>query len=77
MPVWRHIANLHEVDLARQNYQKAYDLRSRVSAREQYAITAFYYDNIMGDLEKSNEMYLLYANAYPRDWEPHNNLAGN
>jgi serine/threonine protein kinase len=70
-------ANLHETDLARQNYQKAYDLRSRVSAREQYVIAAYYYNDVTGDLAKSNETYLLYANAYPRAWVPRNNLAGN
>ena len=70
-------ANLHETDLARQNYQKAYDLRSRVSAREQYVIDANYYNDVTGDLEKSNETYLLFANAYPRAWVPRNNLAGN
>jgi eukaryotic-like serine/threonine-protein kinase len=70
-------ANLHETDLARQNYQKAYDLRSRASAREQYVIAAFYYNDVTGDLEQSNETYLLYARAYPRAWVPRNNLAGN
>lgn len=70
-------ANLRESELAKQNYQKAYDLRSRVSAREQYAISAYYYNDVTGEVEKSNETYLLYAKAYPRLWAPHNNLAGN
>ena len=69
--------NLHEAELAKQNYQKAYELRSRVSAREQYMIAAYYYNDVTGELEKSNETYLLYADAYPRSWVPHNNLAGN
>jgi serine/threonine protein kinase/tetratricopeptide (TPR) repeat protein len=70
-------ANLRESELAKQNYQKAYDLRSRVSAREQYAISAYYYNDVTGEVEKSNETYQLYAKAYPRSWVPRNNLGGN
>jgi pentatricopeptide repeat protein len=70
-------ANLRESELAKQNYQKAYDLRSRVSAREQYAISAYYYNDVTGEVEKSNETYQLYAKAYPRLWAPRNNLGGN
>ena len=70
-------ANLRESELAKQNYQKAYDLRARVSAREQYAISAYYYNDVTGEVEKSNETYQLYAKSYPRSWVPHNNLAGN
>jgi eukaryotic-like serine/threonine-protein kinase len=70
-------ANLHEAELAKQNYQKAYDLRTRVSAREQYVISAYYYNDVTGDLQKANETYQLFAAAYPRSWLPHNNLAGN
>jgi serine/threonine protein kinase/tetratricopeptide (TPR) repeat protein len=70
-------ANLRESDLAKENYQKAYDLRSRVSTREQYAISAYYYNDVTGDLEKANQTYELYAKADPRNWVPHNNLGGN
>lgn len=70
-------ANLRESELAKQNYQKAYDLRARVSAREQYAIAAYYYNDVTGEIEKSNETYQLYAKSYPRSWVPRNNLAGN
>jgi eukaryotic-like serine/threonine-protein kinase len=70
-------ANLRESDLAKENYQKAYDLHSRVSAREQYAISAYYYNDVTGELEKANQTYELYAKAYPGNWVPHNNLSGN
>jgi eukaryotic-like serine/threonine-protein kinase len=70
-------ANLRESDLAKDNYQKAYDLRARVSAREQFAISAYYYNDVTGELDKANQTYELYAKAYPRNWVPHNNLAGN
>ena len=69
--------NLRESDLAKENYQKAFDLRSRVSVREDYAILAYYYNDVIGDLEKSNQTYQLYAQAYPRLWQPHNSLGGN
>jgi len=70
-------ANLRESDLAKQNYQKAYDLRSRVSAREQFAISAYYYNDVTGELDKADQTYQLYAKSYPRNWVPHNNLGGN
>jgi serine/threonine protein kinase/tetratricopeptide (TPR) repeat protein len=69
--------NLRESDLATQNYQKAFDLRSRISIREDYAISAFYYNDVTGDLERSNQTYELYSQAYPRAWSPHNNLGCN
>ena len=70
-------ANLRESDLAKENYQKAYDLRSRVSVREQFAISAYYYTEVTGELDKANQTYELYAKAYPRNWVPPNNLGGN
>jgi eukaryotic-like serine/threonine-protein kinase len=70
-------ANLRESDLAKENYQKAYDLRSRVSAREQFAISAYYYNDVTGELDKADQTYQLYAKAYPQNWVPHNNLGGN
>jgi serine/threonine protein kinase/tetratricopeptide (TPR) repeat protein len=69
--------NLRESDLATANYQKAFDLRRRVSIREDYVISAFYYNDVTGDLEKSDQTYELYSQAYPRAWTPHNNLGCN
>jgi eukaryotic-like serine/threonine-protein kinase len=69
-------ANLRESDLAEENYQKAYDLRSRASARERFAISAYYYNDVTGELDKSNQTYQLFARAYPQNWVPHNNLGG-
>jgi len=63
--------------LAKEGYQKAYDLRSRVSAREQFAISAYYYNDVTGELDKADQTYQLYARAYPQNWVPHNNLGGN
>jgi eukaryotic-like serine/threonine-protein kinase len=69
--------NLRETDSAKENYQKAYDLRNRVSVREDYLISAFYYNDVTGEIEKANQTYELYSQAYPRLWTPHNNLGGN
>jgi eukaryotic-like serine/threonine-protein kinase len=60
-------SNLGESGLARQYLEKAYDLRDRVSERERYHISAFYYLNGIGEVEKAREQMELWAQAYPRD----------
>jgi eukaryotic-like serine/threonine-protein kinase len=60
-------SNLEEIGLATRYLQKAYELRDRVSERERYHISAFYYLNGIGDLEKAREQMELWAQAYPRD----------
>jgi eukaryotic-like serine/threonine-protein kinase len=69
--------NLRETDSAKENYQKAYDLRGRVSVREDYIISAYYYNDVTGEIEKANQTYELFSQAYPRAWTPHNNLGSN
>jgi serine/threonine protein kinase/tetratricopeptide (TPR) repeat protein len=69
--------NLRESDLAKENYQKAYDLRSRVTVREEYVISAYYYNDVTGEIEKANQTYELFSQAYPRNWVPRNNLGSN
>ncbi len=69
--------NLRESDAARASYQKAYDLRNHVTAREEYAISAYYYNDVTGETEKANQTYQLFSQAYPRSWIAHNNLGGN
>jgi serine/threonine protein kinase/tetratricopeptide (TPR) repeat protein len=63
-------ANLGEVGLSRQYLQKAYELRDRVSERERYHVSAFYYLNSVGDIEKARQQLELWAQAYPRDPRP-------
>jgi tetratricopeptide (TPR) repeat protein len=67
-------ANLEESELANENYQKAYELRDRVSEREKFIILSDYYSDVTGDIEKSIETSQLYAQSYPRDAAPHNNI---
>ena len=66
--------NLGRADLAAENAQKAYSLRDRVSERERYRISAFYFDKVTGEIEKATEAYELWAKSYPLDMVPHGNL---
>ena len=70
-------SNLGENGLASENIRKAYDLRERASELEKYRITAYYYGFTTGELEKSDQAYQQWAQAYPRDFIPHGNLAIN
>ena len=69
--------NTGQLALAEENIEKAYGLRDRVSERERLTISAYYFSWATGDLEKGNQNYLLWTQAYPRDDVPHNNLAVN
>src|SRR6202451_2540902 len=66
--------NLQEPALASANLQKAYELRDRVSDREKYRFSAFYYHLVIGDLVKAVETYQLWADDYPHDNAPRGNL---
>jgi serine/threonine protein kinase/Flp pilus assembly protein TadD len=68
-------ANLGRASLAAENAKRAYDLRDRVSERERYRISAFYFQYVTGEVEKATEAYELWAKSYPRDQVPHGNLA--
>ena len=67
-------SNLGRASLAADNAKKAYDLRDRVSDRERYRISAFYFQYVTGEVEKATEAYELWAKSYPRDMVPHTNL---
>ncbi|MEK6408794.1 MAG: protein kinase [Acidobacteriota bacterium] len=67
--------NSRQDDLAAEASQKAFELRDRVSERERLYISAGYYDNVTGELEKYLETLELWKRTYPRDASPHNNLA--
>jgi serine/threonine protein kinase/Tfp pilus assembly protein PilF len=67
-------SNLREPGLAKENLQKAYDLRDRVSEREKFRISASYYLLVTGELEKAIQTYELWAQTYPRNSEPFGNL---
>ncbi len=67
-------SNLGRASLAADYAKKAYDLRARVSDREKYRISAFYFHYVTGEVEKATEAYELWAKSYPRDKVPHGNL---
>jgi serine/threonine protein kinase/tetratricopeptide (TPR) repeat protein len=68
-------SNLNEPGLASENFRKAFELRDRVSEREKFRISAYYYGFATGELEKAIQTYELWAQAYPRDFVPLTNLA--
>ena len=67
--------NSRQDDLAARASEKAFELRDRVSERERLYISAGYYDNVTGELEKYLETLELWKRTYPRDASPPNNLA--
>src|SRR6266403_6057853 len=67
-------SNLGETSLASENTKKAYELRERTSEREKFYIESHYYHYVTGDLEKARQTYELWAQTYPRDLVPPNNL---
>jgi serine/threonine protein kinase/predicted Zn-dependent protease len=66
--------NLGEMTLATENIRKAYELREHTSERERFSIESIYYLGAIGDLEKARQDYELWAQTYPRDFAPLNNL---
>jgi tetratricopeptide (TPR) repeat protein len=66
--------DLGELGRARENAQKAYDLREKVSQRERFSIEANYYLDITGELEKAAQTFELWAQTYPRDNVSYTNL---
>jgi len=64
-------SNLGQTGRSLENAKKAYDLRERVSERERYHISIFYYLSVAGELDKANEICELWKRSYPRDYAPH------
>jgi tetratricopeptide (TPR) repeat protein/predicted Ser/Thr protein kinase len=70
-------SNLNQPRLATDYLKKAFDLRDRVTEREKFSITSYYYTLVTGELEKSNQTYELWIQAYPRDDTAYYDLASN
>jgi len=62
--------NLGENTLGAENTQKGFELRDRVSEEEKFYIESHYYQNATGNLEKARQIYQLWTETYPRDWQP-------
>jgi eukaryotic-like serine/threonine-protein kinase len=69
--------NLGEDGVARENLREGFELRERASESEKYRISAVYYNWATGELDKSNQIYEEWAQAYPRDCIPPINLGAN
>ncbi len=67
-------ANLGQQSLGAEYARKAYNLRDRVSERERFRISAFYFQYVTGEIDKAIDAYELWAKSYPRDMVPHGNL---
>jgi eukaryotic-like serine/threonine-protein kinase len=63
-------ADQNQPSLATQYLKKAFDLSNRVTEREKFNIAALYYYS-EGQLEKSNQVYKLWIQEYPRDANAH------
>jgi serine/threonine protein kinase/tetratricopeptide (TPR) repeat protein len=68
-------SNGGELERAKENVSKAYDLRDRVSEREKLYITEHYYETVTGESDREIETLELYRRTYPSDSIPYNNLA--
>jgi eukaryotic-like serine/threonine-protein kinase len=56
--------------------RKAYELRDRTSEAEKYFISATFYKEGIGNLEKAEQTCKLWIQDYPRLADPHDYLAG-
>jgi eukaryotic-like serine/threonine-protein kinase len=63
--------NLGQPGLAIENIKKAYELRDRTSEREKLYITAHYFGEVTGELDKALENYLLWEREFPKDFIPY------
>ncbi len=63
--------NTGQDTLAIENYKKAFELRDRVSVREQFLIDGLYYAFATGELEKAIQNYAAWIQTYPGDEIPY------
>ena len=66
--------NLRELARSRANATQAYQFRDRVSDRERFYIEARYHDSVTSDWPESLKVYETWAQTYPRDFVPWNNM---
>jgi tetratricopeptide (TPR) repeat protein len=67
-------SSLGELGRASDYYTKAFQLREHASEREKLAITADYYQNVTGELDKAAQTLQEEIESYPRDYRAHVNL---
>jgi serine/threonine protein kinase/tetratricopeptide (TPR) repeat protein len=67
-------SNLGELERANEYITKAFQLREHASEREKLAITARYYSDVTGELEKGAQTFQQEIQGYPREDAPYVNL---
>ncbi len=67
-------SNLGQLERANEYYGKAFQLRERASERERLAITADFYLNVTGELDKAAQTYQEEIESYPRSPVAYGNL---
>ena len=65
--------SLGQLGRATEYYTRAFQLRDHASEREKLSITAAYYRNVTGELDKAAQTYQEQIDNYPRDASPYNN----
>jgi serine/threonine protein kinase/tetratricopeptide (TPR) repeat protein len=68
--------SIGEPSVAASYAEKAYELRDHASEPEKYFISAIYFKEVTGNLEKAEQSLKLWIQAYPRGEMPHTYLAG-
>jgi tetratricopeptide (TPR) repeat protein len=63
----RAYENVGEDDEAAKNYNRAFQLRDRLSEREKYHITTLYHETVTGDLAQAKAAGEQWVQTYPRD----------
>lgn len=71
----RLYADIREPVLSQQSLKKAYELRQHANDRERFFIETNYENGVTGDLTKDQEVCGVWAQTYPRDALPHNELS--
>ncbi len=64
---------LGQLGRAIEYYTRAFQLRDHASEREKLSITAAYYRNVTGELDKAAQTYQQQIDSYPREPGPYNN----
>ena len=64
----------NQATLAIANYKKAFDLRNLVTDRERFYIEGTYYMTVTGQIDKAEDAYKQWSQAYPNDDIPLGNL---
>jgi serine/threonine protein kinase/tetratricopeptide (TPR) repeat protein len=67
--------DLQEVGRASEYITKAFELREHASEREKLDISAAYYQNVTGELDKAAETFQEEIESYPRTADAYGNLA--